>query len=94
MAVLVSCLLFYREFFKEQATGNDEVVYANTCETSDATYADWCGLILNSNDFFQSNSRSKIVVHVTYGLLFALSAGFLVPVTILEYVQCMNFCAG
>ena len=52
LAALVSSLLFYREFFREKASGSDEIVYANTCGTSDATYADWCRLILNSNDFF------------------------------------------
>ena len=94
-AALSSCLLFYREFFKEQAQSQDDVVvYANTCGNSDVIYADWCGLILNSNGFFQSNSNSKIVIHVVFGFVFALSAGFFIPVAILEYVQCMNFCAG
>ena len=73
---------------------DDVVVYANTCDNSDVIYADWCGLITNSNGFFQSNSNSKIVVHVVFGFIFALSAGFFIPVAILEYVQCMNFCAG
>ena len=72
----------------------DATVYANSCGRTDIYYTDWCALIDNSNGFFDTNPNSKIVVHVVFGLLFLLSAGFWVPVLILSSVQCKNFCAG
>ena len=94
---LLFCLVFYKELISPSSsnpTVSDASVYPNTCDANNPYYTDWCKLILNSNGFFQTNSNSKIVVHVAFGIVFLLSAGFWVPVLILSSVQCKNFCSG
>ena len=89
--VAVTLCAFYVNLVHEQRNAPD-LPFATICGTELEHWADLC--LLARTEFFESESRSRIVVHVVTIVVFLMAGGFAFPVLNLFILQARNFLAG